>query len=342
MAGGIRQRSTLSNRGSILTNLSSSPTIGILILNRNGKDWLPPIYESLRSDGYANVKVYLVDNASEDGSVELTLEQYPEVTVIRMPQNLGYCMAYNLAMPHAFADGCEWVIWSNNDIKLEKGCLSELTRVAQSNSQIGILGPAFLAWHNDEPNYYMVGNHPQAIAAMQSRSSEPILVDWAEGSFLMVSRRCVEAIGPLDPYLFFYWEETDFCRRARYQGWQVALVPSALARHYAGGWSAGDPSNRVTASWLRSRNFYIYKLADPFQGFGQNLAGALHLFLVQTKAGLREFPSPFLLELRALSKVIADLATIHEKWRRDRVGERPPATTKQYESVQVEIIHGIP
>jgi len=44
------------------------------------------------------------------------------------------------------------------------------------------------------------------------------------GAFLMVSRKCVEAVGPLDPYLFFYWEETDFCRRARHLGWRVVLV----------------------------------------------------------------------------------------------------------------------
>ena len=105
-----------------------------LVLNRNGKNWLPALYESLRKNGYPSTKVYLVDNASSDGSVEMTMEKYPEVTVIRMPENLGYCMAYNLAMPYAFADGCEWVVWANNDIRLEPGCLNELVRVAHHGS----------------------------------------------------------------------------------------------------------------------------------------------------------------------------------------------------------------
>lgn len=153
----------------------TGPKIGLLILNRNGIKWIPSVFNSLMADGYPNKQIFLVDNASDDGSVEWTLERYPEVTVIRMPQNLGYCMAYNLAMPYAFQDGCEWVIWVNNDIKLEPGCLSELARIAQSDSKIGVLGPAFLAWERDEPDYYMIGNHPYVFPAMKSARLSPII-----------------------------------------------------------------------------------------------------------------------------------------------------------------------
>jgi GT2 family glycosyltransferase len=124
--------------------------------------------------------IYLVDNGSEDGSIEFTLKSYPEVKVIKMPQNLGYCMAYNLAMPHAFADGCDWVIWANNDVRIEPNCLNELVRISQSDPKIGILGPSFLAWDKDEPNYYMLGNHPYAIDAMKSNSPDPIDVEWGD------------------------------------------------------------------------------------------------------------------------------------------------------------------
>jgi GT2 family glycosyltransferase len=81
------------------------PTGGVLIFNRNGKSWLQPVYESFGNHGYPKVRIYLVDNVSSGGSVELTLENYPEVTVIRMPKNLEYCMAYNLAILQKFADG---------------------------------------------------------------------------------------------------------------------------------------------------------------------------------------------------------------------------------------------
>ena len=313
--------------------------LGVLVLNQNGVGWLPVIYDSIRTQRYSHVRVYLVDNASTDRSVELTLEKYPEVTVIRMPQNLGYSIAYNLAMPFAFADGCEWVVWANNDVRIEPNSLGELVRIAQSDSKIGVLGPAFLAWETDEPNYYMLGNHPSAIDAMKSKSSETIDVEWVEGSFLMVSQRCAEAVGPLDPYLFFYWEETDFCRRARYLGWRVALAPRSLARHYAGGWSQGSCQNTLKKNWLQTRNYYIYHLANPFQSFSRNMLDTAHLFGVKIKEHLNNHSIPSIFfETRVLLFILRNLRTVHLKWRRDRTGEKPPMTTPDLESLKPKIL----
>jgi hypothetical protein len=312
--------------------------IGILILNRNGKRWLPPLYDSIRGNGYRNVCVYLVENASNDGSVKTTLERYPEVTVIGMPKNMGYCMAYNLAMPYAFSDGCDWVIWANNDILLEPDCLGELARAAQRDPRIGVLGPTFLAWDGEGPNYYMLGNHPQAIPAMKSPSPEPIDVDWVEGSFLMVSRHCIETVGPLDPYLYFYWEEADFCRRARYRGFRVVLIPNAVARHYAGGWSAGDPHNIDAANVLKTRNYYIYQLANPFQNFLLNLVDACHLLLVNLRTSWQQGNSKRRLQGRVFAEVFQAIRTIHRKWKRDRRGGHPPFLGDGFSGSTVKVI----
>ncbi|MGD0623110.1 MAG: glycosyltransferase family 2 protein [Thermodesulfobacteriota bacterium] len=316
------------------------PLLGIMILNRNGKQWLAPLFESIGGNGYASLRIYLVDNASDDGSVEMTLESFPEVTIIRMSQNMGYCMAYNMAMPYAFADGCEWVVWANNDIRLEHGCLGELNRVGQSDPRIGVVGPAFLAWERDEPNYYMLGNHPAAISAMMSRSREPIDVDWVEGSFLMVRRGCFETVGPLDPYLYFYCEETDFCRRVRYRGWRVVLVPSAYARHYAGGWSADNRQNKLTSNLLQVRNYYIYHFSNPFQGFRANLADACHLFLVYLRAYIPGELTSAWFHISLFAKLLSEIRPIYMKWSRDRQGGQPPATVAGFQSAEIKVIHG--
>ena len=317
---------------------NSLPSIGVLVLNRNGKQWLPVIYESIRKQSYPRTRTYLVDNASDDGSVEFTAEQYPEVGIVRMDQNLGYCMTYNLAMPYAFRDGCDWVIWANNDIRLEPGCLMELGRAALTDQRIGVVGPSFLTWEGEDANDYMVGNHPQAISAMQSRSPEPIDVDWVEGSFLMVSRQCVDAVGPLDPFLYFYWEEADFCRRARYRGFRVALVPNAVGRHYAGGWSVGNFHNRSTANMLQARNYYIYQLANPFQSFLFNLADAFHLFLVNVRSAFPRKISRGRSEGRVFTGVMRDIRTIHRKWNRDRRGGHPPFVQDGFSSASGKVI----
>jgi len=310
--------------------------IGILILNCNGKRWLIPLFDALLSNGYQNIQIYLVDNASDDGSVELTVEQYPEVAVIRMGENLGYSTAYNLTMPHAFDGGCEWVILANNDVRIEPDCLSELAQIAQSDSNIGVLGPAFLAWESDDPNYYMVGNHPYAIQAMKSKSFDPVDVEWVEGSFLMVSRRCFEAVGPLDPYLNFYWEEADFCRRARRRGWRVVLVSRAVARHYAGG--SINQQNSTAIGRLKLRNYYIYKMTDPFQSFGKNLRDATYLLLVNLKAARSARPSSLIHEIRVFGKVIREIRHIYKKWARDRAGTHPSISDAQGSLKDVKVI----
>ncbi len=316
----------------------SAPVIGILILNRDGKKWLSSIYTSIRAQRYPNIHTYLVDNASRDGSVELTLQEHPEMKVIRMPQNLGYSVAYNLSMPYAFADGCEWVIWANNDIKLEPNCLGELARVALADPRIGIVGPAFLKWEKDEPNYYIEGNYPFVIPAIQTGSPESFSVDWVEGSFLMVSRRCFETVGPLDPYYFMYCEETDFCRRARYQGWKVHRVPNALARHYAGGSSKGSYEIKRAVNWLQARNYYIHHVTNPFQSFPRNMLAMVHLFGVKIKEHLNNNSTASIIhETRVLLFILSNLRTIFLKWQRDRAGVKPPLTTPDLHSLKPEI-----
>ena len=314
------------------------PRLGILILNHNGRPWLAPLFASIQTNQYPNLRVYLVDNASGDGSAEMTRTDHPEVTILRMSENLGYCMAYNLAMPIALADGCEWLIWANNDVLLEPGCLVNLVRACMECPGIGVAGPAFLAWDGDGPNSYMMGNHPQAIPALQDRSAIPIDVAWVEGSFLMLSRSCAERVGGLDPYLFTYWEEADFCRRARHQGYRVVLVPNALARHY-GGASWGSEEQKPRRRRLLARNHYIFKLANPEQSFARNILGACHLFGVCAKqAGTSS--AALLEELGFFGKVLLSLPMIRKKWSNDRAGRPPSPTTAEYGSAGVEILRG--
>jgi GT2 family glycosyltransferase len=155
----------------------------------------------------------------------------------------------------------------------------------------------------------------------------------------MVSRRCAEAVGPLDPYLFLYWEETDFCRRARYRGWRVVLAPSALARHYAGGWSQGNRQNTSKKNWLQTRNYYIYHLANPFQSFSRNMLETAHLFGVKIKEHLNNRSTALMFfETCVLLFILRNLRTVFLKWQRDRAGGQPPMTTPDLQSLRPEIL----
>lgn len=298
----------------------------VLILNYNGVGWLPAIYDALAQQDAENVRVYLVDNASTDESITFTINHYPAVKIIQMAQNVGFSMAYNVATPIAFDDGCDTVVWANNDIRLATDCLRIMEETLARDERIGIVGPAFLEWTSDEPNRYMREVNPYALDAMSARRVDPVPVAWVEGSILMIRKRCFESVGPLDPGYFFYWEEADYCRRARHHGWRVVIAPSAIARHYGGG-SVGSPTHRDRFIRLKTRNEYIYRGTDPTRSWPENLSSIAHLAAVKLKAGLLDRSTTLPFEMAALFDASGKIATMRRKWQRDRSRQLPPPST---------------
>lgn len=299
---------------------------GVLILNMNGRNWLSTLLPSLQRAGYRNKKLYLVDNGSTDGSQSFVRESFPEVNVLQMPRNLGYCMANNLASRIAFEDGCDWVIWQNNDTLVEPGWLDRMASISSQHPGIGVMGPVFLDWSSDAPNLFMISRHPDVVSYMHDPSHEPVDCDWVEGSACAVRRACFEDVGPLEPDLFIYWEEADFCRRAQFRGWRVAIVPGALARHYGGGDTSASP-RPAAFNALKTHNFYVYKLCDPNRAFIQNLLSAARLWATFSKEALNSVSPMKQLwaEAKVFGRVLSRISRWFSKWRRDRAGQHPPS-----------------
>lgn len=310
----------------------SGPRFGVMILNMNGARWLPALYEDLRTDGYADKRIYLVDNGSTDGSQALTRDRYPEVTVLQMPRNMGYSMAYNAAAEAAVADGCDWLIWQNNDTRVLPGWLDRFAAVGSSDPRIGVMGPVFREWSSDGPNFLMRARHPDVVPFMDDTTRAPVDTDWVEGSALAVRRECLDAVGPLDPSLFMYWEEADFCRRARYQGWRVVLVPGAIVRHFGGG-TSGEATAAANCNSLKSRNYFVYTFCDPTRSLFHNAWAAVHLFLVNTKAAFRAAQPVLALwfNVRVFAWFLAGMPSWCAKWARDRKRGRPPRFSQGHE-----------
>lgn len=298
---------------------------GILVLNLNGSRWLPDLFDDLRADGYIDKKVYLVDNGSTDGSQALTRDRYPEVTVLQMPRNMGFSMAYNVAVEAAFTEGCDWVVWQNTDTRVLPRWLDRMAAAAASDARIGVMGPVFRDWSSDAPSHFMRARHPDLVSSMEDASRAPVDTDWVEGSACAVRRECFESIGPLEPDLFMYWEETDFCRRARYQGWRVVIVPGSVARHFGGGTSALGNILAVNLNARKTRNYYVYTLCDPHRSIARNALAAGHLFLVHIKAACAT-STPLVAiwqDIKAFVWFLGGVPWWYAKWSRDRRCGRP-------------------
>lgn len=246
--------------------------VGIQVLNYNGMRWLPGVLASLAEHCTGDHIVYVVDNGSTDGSLEYVRTQHPGVHVVRLDRNLGYGGAYTRAMPLAFADGCDWVCLQNSDTLVTPGWLDPLRAAAAADSRIGIMGPVFWRWTADQPNYYMEGRCRDIIPFMHDATHRPVDFDWIEGSSFFIRRECHAELGGFDPLYFMYWEDADYCRRARLHGWRVVIVPGAICRHYARG--STSQSGRGVDLF---RSHLLYTLSDPGRGRMRNAIAAVRL-----------------------------------------------------------------
>lgn len=216
-----------------------TPLIYTIILNTNRRDDTLACLASLEEAGDDNVRVCVLDNASTDGSVEAIRERFPWVELLPLAENLGYAGNNNVGIAHALAQGADWVFVLNEDTILAPDCMRRMMAVANADSTVGIVGPLVL--HHDEPLVVQsAGGHvdrflrPTHLAANEGETvvpDSPREVDWISGCAICVRAEVIRQVGMLDTRYFYYWEETEWCLRARQAGWRILLEPQARLWH---------------------------------------------------------------------------------------------------------------
>jgi GT2 family glycosyltransferase len=229
-----------------------NPKVSIIILNWNGKDYSKRCLKSIKQNvRYPNYEVIFVDNASTDGSVEMVEKEFPKTKVIKNPKNYGCAKGYNEGVKIAEGD---IIFLLNNDTKVLPKTIEKMVSFLVSNPKIGIVGPKLLypdgrlqpscrtfpslrgelfsALFLDmiflkSPffNKYHIGNFDY------DKIKE---VDQPLGSALMIKKEIIDKIGLLDERYFIYYEEVDFCYRAKKAGYKIFFIPYAEMIHYGG------------------------------------------------------------------------------------------------------------
>lgn len=225
--------------------------LSIVIVSYNTRELLRECLASLRAGaaGLA-VETFVVDNASRDGSAEMVAEHFPDVRLIRNPDNRGFAAANNLALAEAVG---RYVMLLNPDTVVRAGAFPELVRFMDGRERAGYCGPrlvngdgshqasarrfptwwtaagALLGWDKRHPLSRHCG---ELHAAHGDRKEMP--AGWLTGACLLVRRAAMAQVGVLDDGYFMYFEETDWCRRLAQAGWEGWYVPSAEVVHYGG------------------------------------------------------------------------------------------------------------
>jgi len=217
----------------------AQPLVICVILNTNRREDTLACLRSLQQQEYARLGVIVLDNACSDGSNEAIRAEFPQVEILTLAENRGYAGNNNIGIAAALERGAEWVLVLNEDIVMAPRALERLVEAAQSEARIGIAGP--MVYHHDEPTVIqsaggIVDGRWRAAHAGQNQRDcaqfgEMRQVDWVSGCAMLVRRAVIEQVGSLDARFFYYWEETEWCLRARRAGWRVAFVPAARIWH---------------------------------------------------------------------------------------------------------------
>ena len=228
---------TRAGRSRPLSSMTLPKTVSVIIPVWNGSAFLPACLEALLAQAGRPFEIIAVDNASSDGSAALVAERYPQVTLIRHERNLGFAGGCNAGMRAAAGD---ILILLNQDTLVEAGWLQALL-TAFDNPAIGIAGckslypggqviqhaGGFIEWPRGWAQHYGY-RQPDGPAWSQARE-----VDFVTGAALALRRAVLEGIGPLDEGFWpGYYEDADFCWRARAAGFGVWYWPAARLTHH--------------------------------------------------------------------------------------------------------------
>jgi len=240
------------------------PLIYAVTLNWNGRDQTLECIASLSRLTYPNVRLLVVDNASTDGSPQAIAARFPRAEQIVNPVNLGFGAGFNVGWRHALAHGADYVFTLNNDTTVAPDILEQLVNALEP-PEVGIVAPViFYAAAPERIWSTGAGRSPITleITGDQGRYS-PLPTQVVEREFLtacglLIKRAVLEQTGFFDEQFFMYYEDSDYCIRARAAGWRLVVAPKAFMWH-AVTTSSGGNDSPMYRYWMGRSSTQFYR-----------------------------------------------------------------------------------
>jgi len=262
--------------------------IGIVIVNWNTRDLLRRCLDTVYgSVGDLSLQVVVVDNASADGSADMVAERFPQATLIRLEENVGYPAGNNrglkaLGYPQQggtiTAQPPRYLLLLNPDTELPPDALAAMVALLDKDQSIGVAGPKLvlqdgsldLACRRSFPSpeisfWRMIG-----FSSLFPRSrrfarynltfldeDETAEVDSVVGAFMIVRREAIFKVGGLDESFFMYGEDLDWCKRIKEAGWKVLYYPAVRVLHLKR--TASRQSQRARFEFVRAMLIFYNK-----------------------------------------------------------------------------------
>ena len=268
--------------------------LSVSIVNTNNRELLLACLGTLQASltPEIEVEIFVLDNASDDGSVEAVRKRFPDVRLLPQRFRAGFGANHNTVIR---ASAGRYIYVLNEDTFSRDWGFAQLVSEMDAHEKAGALGPRIVdprgrrqrsAWRFPTPAMSVLGIPTLGqLGIAQSKGHQSRAVDWVLGAALLLRREALDEIGLFDDGFFIYFEEVDLCLRLQQAGWDVRYFPAVTVVHHESQFSADIPERRVNELW-RGRHRYwrkhhsrlgarIAALATGTQYLGAAAAGIL-------------------------------------------------------------------
>lgn len=236
---------------------SAQPSVAVVILNWNGKDYLQQFLPSVLESEYSNLQIIVADNASTDNSVAFLQQNFPSVRIIQNNSNSGYAGGYNKALQQVDAD---IYVLLNSDVEVTKNWIQPVVDLMQSDKTIAACQPKILSYNNkdlfeyagasggwiDKFGYpFSRGRVFEVTEQDKGQYDDAAPCFWATGAALFIRKEDFQSMHGFDEYFFAHQEEIDLCWRLQLHGKKIFVQPSSVVYHVGGGTLPAGNSRKV-------------------------------------------------------------------------------------------------
>ena len=226
----------------------------VIVVTFNGMKWLDRCLGSVRSSE-TPADLYVVDNASADGSADFVEREYPEAVLVRNSENLGFTQANNVGFRYALESGYDFAYLLNQDACIFPSTLGDLLKASDEKS--AILSPEQKAADGVSYDKLFEKNVLSKITSTDGSVPRVMAAHW------FVNLGILRKIGLFNPLFPIYGQDDNLCDRARYMGYKVRVVQGVSAIHDR--LYREEPLERIVY-----RNYFtssLVRLADPSRSY---------------------------------------------------------------------------
>lgn len=213
------------------------PLVYILILNYRAWHDTVACLEALEKLEYANYRVLVLDNASDNDSIIQIRTAFPAVEVVELERNMGFAGGNNVGIKQALTQGAEYIWLLNPDTLPDAKALAAMVEQAEQEAHIGAVGSVL--YEMDRPEQVQAWGGGEVVLRwglirLLAHSRQTARLNYISGASLLLRRAALERVGLLDEGFFMYGEDADMGLRLLKAGFKLAVASRSRVLHKGG------------------------------------------------------------------------------------------------------------